>query len=143
MLIDHFISRFNTLQGRRIRGISERAIARLLRYAYPGNVRELENAIEHAFVVGAGEYIETEDLPPHIQGETLAAPVVSVYSPTPPPPTVSAPPPPPQLGPLENAEAAAIRASLERHQGNRTRAAKDLGVSRNTLWRKMKRFRIQ
>jgi transcriptional regulator of acetoin/glycerol metabolism len=47
------------------------------------------------------------------------------------------------LGPLENAEANAIRDALARNDGNRTRAAKDLGVSRNTLWRKMKRHGIR
>jgi len=51
LLVKHFIKKFNALQGRRISGIGERAMARLMKYDYPGNVRELENAIEHAFVV--------------------------------------------------------------------------------------------
>ncbi len=135
LLVEHFIGRFNALQGRRVRGISERAMALLLHYSFPGNVRELENAVEHAFVVGGGKYIEAEDLPPHIQGHSPA--VVA-----PPPPTPFTRPPSPGLGPLEDAEAATIRACLERHHGNRTRAARDLGISRNTLWRKLKRYGI-
>ena len=139
LLIDHFMERFNALQGRRIRGVSEGAMAKLLRYSYPGNVRELENAIEHAFVVGGGKYIEAEDLPPHIQGQVLSSPAA------PPPSAVMHPEPvrPSRLRPLEDAEAATIQASLARHGGNRTRTARDLGLSRNTLWRKMKRYGIE
>jgi transcriptional regulator with PAS, ATPase and Fis domain len=47
------------------------------------------------------------------------------------------------MGPLQGAEALAIREALERHRGNRTRAAGELGISRNTLWRKMKRYEIE
>jgi PAS domain S-box-containing protein len=130
LLVDHFIRRFNTLQGRRIASISEDAMACLMTYPYPGNVRELENAIEHAFVVCAGQTIGANDLPPHVRDRVDARGNNAV------------PVPPVQLGPLENAEAAAIRDALARHQGNRTRAAKDLGISRNTLWRKMKRHGI-
>jgi PAS domain S-box-containing protein len=126
LLVNHFIDRFNAMQGRRIRGISERAMAVLLGYHYPGNVRELENAIEHAFVICGGSTIRLEDLPAHLRGES----VVSLER----VPTV--------VGPLESAEATAIREALSRHGGNRTRAAQDLGISRNTLWRKMKKHRI-
>jgi transcriptional regulator with PAS, ATPase and Fis domain len=129
--VDHFIKKFNATQGRRITGISERALAVLLRYDYPGNVRELENAVEHAFVVCGGNVIEREDLPPHVLGERLG------------PTEVRASGPEGTLGPLEGAEAVAIREALERHRGNRTRAAEELGISRNTLWRKMKRYSIE
>ena len=126
LLVHHFIDHFNALQGRRIRGISERAMATLMGYQYPGNVRELENAIEHAFVVCGGNTIRLEDLPAHISGESIVSPERV--------PLVA--------GPLESAEATAIREALARHGGNRTRAAQDLGISRNTLWRKMKKHRI-
>jgi PAS domain S-box-containing protein len=131
LLVEHFIRRFNTLQGRRITGISERAMSQLLGYDYPGNVRELENAVEHAFVVSGQSVIEREDLPPHILGETVAANDRGGVS------------PPPADRPLQDAEAAAIRRALEQCDGNRTRAARRLGISRNTLWRKMKRYRIE
>jgi PAS domain S-box-containing protein len=130
LLVDVFIKKFNAFQGRRITGIGERAMGLLLRHDWPGNVRELENAIEHAFVICGGSVIEREDLPPHILGELPGdLPVVSV-------------PDNHSMGPLQNVEAVAIRDALASNNGNRTRAAADLGVSRNTLWRKMKRYGI-
>jgi transcriptional regulator of acetoin/glycerol metabolism len=107
-------------------------MAALMSYDYPGNVRELENAIEHAFVVCGGNVIEREDLPPHVLGQRLG-------------PTSSVPAGGSEeeaLGPLQSAEVIAIREALDRHRGNRTKAAEDLGVSRNTLWRKMKKYGI-
>jgi len=130
LLVDHFIRKFNATQGRRITGISERAMAALMRHDYPGNVRELENAIEHAFVVCGGSVIEREDLPPPVLGERLGPPGVAPRA------GVEA------LGPLAGAEAAAIREALERHRGHRARAAAELGISRNTLWRKTRRYGI-
>ncbi len=124
LLVDHFIRRFNALQGRRIERVSERAMATLLAYDYPGNVRELENAIEHAFVVCGDTTIRRDDLPAHLRGDNdLSTPLRG----------------PAARGPLESAEAAAIRDALERNGGNRQRAAADLGISRSTLWRKMRR----
>jgi len=131
LLVEHFIRRFNTLQGRRITGLGERAMSQLLGYDYPGNVRELENAIEHAFVVCGQSVIEREDLPPHVLGESVSAADAG-----------GVPAPPRPARPLQDAEAAAVRRALEQCDGNRTRAAARLGISRNTLWRKMKRYRI-
>ncbi len=124
ILVQHFIKRFNALQGRRIARCSERVMAALMAYPFPGNVRELENAIEHAFVVCAGDTIQLEDLPPQILSEVRDA--------------GKAPAAP--LKPLEEAEAEVIRSLLARHQGNRQLAAAAMGVSRNTLWRKMRRY---
>jgi len=131
LLVEHFIDRFNVLQGRRIVRISEPAMAALVAHSYPGNVRELENAIEHAFVICGGDTIRLEDLPPHIRGESLNP--TAQTAPAPHGPTATA---------LESAEATAIRHALDHHGGNRTRAARELGVSRNTLWRKMKKHEI-
>jgi len=127
LLVDHFILKFNALQGRRIRGISEEAMARLLDYEFPGNVRELENVIEHAFVVCGGSIIRLEDLPPHIRGEQLEMHEAPAWGPA------------ARNRSLRQAEAEAVRLALDRHQGSRTLAAQDLGISRSTLWRKMKR----
>jgi PAS domain S-box-containing protein len=127
LLARHFIDRFNTLQERRITRCSERAMAALLAYPFPGNVRELENAIEHAFVVCAGDTIQLDDLPAHIVKATREAARTEA---------------PPSL-PLERAEVEAIRAVLDRNGWNRIRAAAELGISRNTLWRKMKRYGIE
>lgn len=126
LLARHFIDRFNALQGRRITGISERAMAALAAYVFPGNVRELENAIEHGFVVCAGDTIRFDDLPPHIRDEP-SLPIQALRTPD----IVSSR--------LNTAEAAAIREALDLNNGNRTKTARSLGISRNTLWRKMKR----
>jgi DNA-binding NtrC family response regulator len=133
LLVDHFIFKFNALQGRRINGISEEAMAHLLDYDFPGNVRELENAVEHAFVICGGNVIRLEDLPPHFRGERLEplSPLADAPDPA------STP-----TRPLHEAEAAAIRDALGRHGHGRTRAARELGISRSTLWRKMKRYGI-
>jgi len=152
LLVNHFIAKFNALQGRRITGISEKSLSLLMRYDYQGNVRELENAIEHAFVICGGGVIEVEDLPPYIRGERVipvshadsgggvfavaghnaesTAELVALDAQA-------------SIGPLQNAEATAIREALMRHGSNRTRAAAELGISRNTLWRKMKRYGIE
>ena len=106
-------------------------MAALVAHTYPGNVRELENAIEHAFVICGGDTIRLEDLPPHLRGNG----VTDTFD----QPNVSAPPP---SNALDSAEATAIRHALDHHGGNRTRAAKELEVSRNTLWRKMKKHGI-
>jgi len=126
LLVDHFIRRFNALQGRRIARCSERVLAVLMGYGFPGNIRELENAIEHAFVVCIGDTVQVDDLPPHI--------VESV--------TLSRSTQPTRMLPLDSAEAETIRDALARHMGSRKHAAAELGISRNTLWRKMKRYNI-
>jgi PAS domain S-box-containing protein len=128
LLTRHFIDRFNALQGRRIRQCSERALSALMSYPFPGNVRELENAIEHAFVVCVGEVINLEDLPIHIVE-------VAREGPTEPAEDLESP--------LEAAEAETIRSALERNDGNRAATAGHLGISRSTLWRKMKRYGIE
>ena len=126
LLVHHFIERFNAIQGRRISRCSERVMSVLMRHPFPGNVRELENAVEHAFVVCAGNTIELSDLPPHLVSATSH---VAEKADT-------------AGGPLDLAEAMAIRMVLDRQNGNRKAAAAELGMSRTTLWRKMRRLSI-
>lgn len=126
LLVQHFIQRFNALQGRRIQRCSERVMAVLMGHDFPGNIRELENAIEHAFVVCAGNTIQLEDLPPHII-ETAQKSRESAEQDL-------------RTLPLQGAEAETIRAILEKHNGSRKLTAAELGISRNTLWRKIKRY---
>ena len=126
LLVQHFIDRFNALQGRRITGCSERVMSALMRYPFPGNIRELENAIEHAFVVCIDTTIQLDDLPQHIL-EHFASELQK---------------PSADKAPLEDAEMQAIRSCLEENDYSRTRTARALGISRNTLWRKMKKYGI-
>jgi len=120
LLVDHFVRRFNALTGKDIRGLSREALGLLVRHDFPGNVRELENAIEHAFVLCRGRTIEPRHMPPEITRDQAASSVVRTDT-------------------LQDAEAQALRDALERAGGNRERAARDLGIHRVTLWRKMKR----
>ncbi len=121
LLIKHFVDRFNSLQGRAIAGISEECIAVLMAHDWPGNIRELENAIEHAFVLCPGDRIQLQHLPAEFQAATST--------------TADS------LG-LKDAEAIAIRGALERNNFNRKAAAEALGIHTSTLFRKMKALGI-
>jgi transcriptional regulator of acetoin/glycerol metabolism len=106
-------------------------MGQLMRYDWPGNVRELENAIEHAFVICGASVIGRADLPPHILGDRPAVQPGRAGT------------DPDRLSPLQSSEAVVIREALARNGGNRTATARDLGISRNTLWRKMKSYGIE
>lgn len=121
LLIQHFIRKFNALKGKEINGISDRALNILMRYRYPGNIRELENIIEFAFVLCRGDRIKTEHLSREIQTRTdkglQPAPLR-----------------------LDQVEKDAIVAALDRHKGHRGKTAAYLKIDKSTLWRKMKKF---
>jgi transcriptional regulator with PAS, ATPase and Fis domain len=123
LLVDDFIARFNRLQGRDIAGVSDQVLARLMDHDFPGNVRELENVIEHAFVLCRGPLIEVPHLPPHLRGGADES--------TPPGRSLAA------------FEALHIRDAIKRHGGNRAAAARELGIASSTLFRKVKAQRIK
>ncbi len=124
LLAAHFIERFNRLQDRNIKGISDRALGALMAAPLQGNVRELENAIEYAFVICRDASIDVHHLPPqYTVYETPAEKEIDCTL-------------------LDTAEANVIRSVLKRNGGNRIQTAAGLGISRNTLWRKMKRLGI-
>jgi PAS domain S-box-containing protein len=120
LLVDHIVSKFNQVQGKDIEGVSEEVMARLMEYEYPGNVRELENIIEQAFVLCRGRIIELHHLPAELR------PMSQVKYAGPGPMS------------LESMEKLLIREALHRHKGNRTKAAGQLGINPSTLYRKMK-----
>jgi len=121
LLLEHFIARFNRLQGRDIAGVSDGVLARLMEHDFPGNVRELENVIEHAFVLCRGALIEEMHLPPHLRGEE-DFPGAGL----------------PRALTLEAMEKLLIRNALQRHSGNRAAAARELGINASTLFRKIR-----
>ncbi len=130
LLLDHFIRRFNAIQGSRIKQVSSRAMQALMAAPYPGNIRELENAVEHASVLCQGDTLRLMHLPSSFETHVRTAqpessPLDHENS---------------SNSPLQAAEAQTIQTVLDRCHGNRGQAAKELGISRNTLWRKMKRF---
>lgn len=120
LLIEHFIHKFNVLKGRNIQGVSPEVLSFLRRYSFPGNIRELENIIEFAFVKCKGPIIELNHLPEDLWAEEGGKPDILARS--------------------ELEEAQKIRAILTQYPHNRKEAAQALGMSRVTLWRKMKRY---
>ena len=126
LLVENFVEKFNLKKGKNLSGVSDEVIAFLMGYGFPGNVRELENIIEHAFVMCKGEMIELRHLPPELI-ESSKETILSEKE-------VSKP--------LQTAEAEAIRKALERNKGNRLRTSRELGINRSTLWRKIKRYGI-
>jgi PAS domain S-box-containing protein len=127
LLIENFIQKFNALKGKEIHGISDHALNILMRYSFPGNIRELENIIEYAFVLCHGDTIKTEHLSRDIQ---------SGIGPSTSKDRGAAPPD------LDQAEKLAIMAALDRHQGHRGDTAEYLKIDKSTLWRKMKKYGI-
>jgi len=126
LLVEHFIKRFNALQGRHIKEIADDALAALMLAPLPGNIRELENIIEHAFVMCQGDIIQLSHLPQQFELYEPQQVEVSEQA----------------DNTFEAAETRVISQALQKHHGNRSKAAKELGISRNTLWRKMKRLNL-
>ncbi len=131
LLVERFLRRFNNKTGKAIDGVSPAAIEILLRHDYPGNVRELENAIEHAFVLCRGNMIEPGHLPPEMTAS--AQPVEETGS-----GSEGA-----SESTIEEMEIRAIRDALEKTGGHRGKTAQILGINPSTLWRKMKRYNIK
>ncbi|MCL6582549.1 MAG: sigma 54-interacting transcriptional regulator [bacterium] len=125
LLVDHFISRFNRTQGKSISGVSSQVMAFLMAYDYPGNIRELENIIEYAFVLCNQGLIE----PCHLPDEFVARDLL-----------------PPRSGEIATAiravEAQTIRQALQRNHFNRLATARELGIHKSTLFRKIKSLGI-
>jgi len=126
LLIDHFVGRFNRLQGKEVVGVSEEVLALLMGRDYPGNARELENLIERAFVLCKEGQIELQHLPPE-ERRGLEVPEVKAGA------GVT----------LKSMEALHIANALRRHDGNRKAAAKELGIHPSTLFRKIKDLGIE
>lgn len=120
LLVDHFLAAFRKKTGKPIERVKPEAMALLRCHPLPGNVRELENAIEHAFVMCHGTEIVPEDLPAHIAS---SVPLREAAGP-------------------QMSEQDTILQTLHRYRGNRSKAAAELGMHRSTLWRKMKTLGI-
>jgi transcriptional regulator with PAS, ATPase and Fis domain len=128
LLVGRLIARFNARGGRRVESVAPAARAILEGHDFPGNVRELQNVIEYAYVIGEGPLLGVSDLPPELVdpgGDGDGFP----FAASEPGPAATA-----SLSP----EAARIVRALEAAGGSRERAAKALGCSRVTLWRRMR-----
>ena len=123
-LVRHFIERFNRLQGRMVTGMSQEALSILMFHDYPGNIRELENIIEHALVLCPEGEIGVHCLPENLQNmapQPLGAGINAA---------------------LKLTESQVIQDALKRNQFNRLATARDLGMHKSTLFRKIKHLGI-
>ncbi|MBW7997754.1 MAG: PAS domain-containing protein [Candidatus Glassbacteria bacterium] len=120
LLIEHFISKYNMIMNKTITGTSGSALDLLETYNYPGNIRELENAVEYAFNRCRGKIIKPEMLPVDFRRAVI----------------------PQTEDSREESERARILKALETSKWNKNRAAKHLNMSRTTLWRKMKKYNV-
>ena len=123
LLIDHFIERFNVLQKKSIQGVSEEAMSALMSYSYPGNIRELANIIERAFILCKTGLIEKKHLP-----ESLFA--------------MSANNKDSKVSSLRDVEAAYLLNALKQNNWDRQKTARQLGIHKSTLYRKIKSLDI-
>ncbi|HEU6436789.1 MAG TPA: sigma 54-interacting transcriptional regulator [Nitratidesulfovibrio sp.] len=125
LLAGHFLRRFTEKNGKGVKGFTPQAMDRLLKHHWPGNVRELENAVERAVVLLVGEYISERELPHAIAGGGGDAPCVvpRFHGMT-----------------LEEIERAAILDAMDASEGNKSEAARRLGITRKTLHAKLNRY---
>ncbi|MDK2954911.1 MAG: hypothetical protein PWQ57_407 [Desulfovibrionales bacterium] len=121
LLIQHFVRRLNAMQGKNVEGLSEDAMQILMRHDFPGNVRELENILEFAFILCPGGFIQVEHLPEHLQPESRSSADFS------------------EPRTLEEIKCRAVLESLARNQGRRMAVCRELGVSKDTLRRMLAR----
>jgi len=126
-LVDHFISRFNARRNKHIEGVTPQVMEILMRLDFPGNVRELENIIEFGFVLCHNTYLDVHHLPEDLRPGAAVRPGTTDWD---------------AESPLGRAEADTIRESLAATHGNVGMAASELGISRTTLWRKMRKHGI-
>jgi DNA-binding NtrC family response regulator len=123
-LVQHFIALFGN-KGSKVQ-ISDEAMGRLISYAWPGNVRELENCIQRAVSLGSGAFIQMQDLPSSLLYQPGRAPSSRQ-----------------ELSTLQALEQQAIRQALLATAGDRTRAAKLLGIGKTTIYRKLKEYGME
>jgi PAS domain S-box-containing protein len=122
-LVDHFVHRFNAKRGKQIAGVTPAVMEILMRHDFPGNAREIENVIEYGFVLCHDRLIDVPHLPEELQASRHDQPER-----------------PGSGSGLQWAEADAIQAAITRAGGALGIAARNLGINRTTLWRKMKRY---
>jgi two-component system, NtrC family, response regulator HydG len=127
LLITAFLQRLNTKTGKAIKGLDNQTLDLFMRYPWPGNIRELKNALEYAFVVADTTFIGLHHLPRHLTGDTTAdqAPVFTRNT------KHSAPD-----------EKTVLIQALKQANGNQTKAAQLLNITRVTVWNRMKKHGI-
>lgn len=125
LLIEHFITKMNMVRGKAVTGIDHETLGILMRHNYPGNIRELENIIEHAFVLCSNGDIQAQHLPGHLSLQSFPSNGRDTLNDT-----------------IQTAEAIAIMDALKRNNYNRNAAAQELGMHKSTLFRKINKLGI-
>ncbi len=124
LLVEHFIQKFNEQRNRDVKGVSEEALSLLMRHEYPGNIRELENIIEYAFILCHDGLILPQHLPEwltvHEDADILSGPLT-----------------------LKEIEKKAIIEALNRNNFKKMKTCRELGISKDTLRRKLKAYGIE
>jgi DNA-binding NtrC family response regulator len=134
LLTRHFVEKFSQQYGKTIRGVSPRARLALERHSWPGNVRELENAIGHASMMAERDEIDVGDLPASLLGEPLDSSSNGSSGPPGQPSTLG------EDASLAEHERQLVVGALEKAQGNQSHAARALGIGRDALRYKMKKY---
>jgi transcriptional regulator with PAS, ATPase and Fis domain len=121
LLANHFLNKLNQKYRKKIDGFSKQALNGLKKYHWPGNIREIEHIIERAVIITDNTQIQTEDL--HFSTKKLEASMSASLN-------------------LEETEKLLIEQALQKHQGNISRAAKDLGLTRAALYRRLEKHQL-
>jgi two-component system response regulator HydG len=128
LLAHHFLDGYSKKNRKDIKGFTPQAMDRIIRYDWPGNVRALMNAVERGVILCRGEYIAEEDLPMAIRDSQIApsqtGPVTAVVGEV----------------PLDEVEKQTILNTLEAVDGNKSEASRRLGITRRTLYKKLKKY---
>jgi transcriptional regulator with PAS, ATPase and Fis domain len=127
ILVNYFIESFNTKFKRNIKHFSSSAFDILMEFNWPGNIRELENVIEHCFVLCNSEIIQVEHLPKKLRQFDVQSVSTNLKS---------------SLSNIQKFEKEVIINTLKKHNGNKVKTASELNIHPTTLWRKMKNFGI-
>jgi PAS domain S-box-containing protein len=128
LLLEHFVNKFRAEKQKDIVGVSDEVIALLMKYNYPGNIRELENIIEYGFILCPGGFIQLEHLPDTFgsQDQKFDSPLLSAYE---------------GLS-LEKIEKNVIQLSLQRNKWRKMMTCRELGISKDTLRRKIEKYQL-
>ena len=148
LLLDHFFTHYSRHLDRRIKGFSNETLGCLMRYKYEGNIRELKNIVEYAVNVAAGPMVEPENLPSYIMDTTAQLPAAHLTDLPEAAPGVKAEEP--GISPARHPDTTwasvqreMIMDALRQANGKKAKAAETLGMSRSTLWRKIKQYGIE
>lgn len=131
LLTEHFLKIYNEKNGRNVQGFHPRALDALMRYSWPGNIRELENVVERAVILARDDYVPFSELPEPLREATGDTVIQEIREGIRPGMTI------------KEMEQELILRTLEDNDGNRTRSARILGITRRTLQHKLKEYDIE